>query len=77
MIEATSKNIKIIRERLKAAQDRQKSYTNTQKRDLEFEVGDMVFLKVAPWKGVIRFQKRGKLNPHYMPHLEFLRGLDR
>ena len=35
-------------------------------RELEFEVGDMVFLKVVPWKGVIRFQKRGKLNPRYI-----------
>ena len=33
---------------------------------MEFEVGDMVFLYVAPWKGVIRFQKRGKLNPQYI-----------
>ena len=66
MIEATSKKVKIIQERLKAAQDRQKSYIDTQRRALEFEVEDMVFLKVAPWIGVIRFQKRGKLNPWYI-----------
>ena len=48
------------------AQDRQKSYADTRRRVLEFEVGDMVFLKVAPWKGLIRFQKRGKLNPRYI-----------
>ena len=53
LIEITSKKIHIIRERLKIAQDRQKSYADTRKRELEFEVGDMVFLKVAPWKGVI------------------------
>ena len=35
-------------------------------KELEFEVGDMVFLKVAPWKRVIWFQKRGKLNPGYI-----------
>ena len=46
-IEATSEKVKIIRERLKVKQDRQKSYADTRKRDLEFEVGDMVFLKVA------------------------------
>ena len=57
LIETTLEKIKIILERLKTTQDRQKSYANTQKRDLEFEVGDMVFLKVAPWKGVTRFKK--------------------
>ena len=50
LIEITSEKIKIIQERLKIAQDRQKSNTNTRRRDLEFEVGDIVFLKVAPWK---------------------------
>ena len=53
LIEATSKKIKIIRERLKMAQDQQKSYVDTQRRDLEFEVGDMVFLNVAFQIGVI------------------------
>ena len=55
LIEATLEKIKIIRERLKAAQDRQKSYMDTRRRALEFEVGDMMLLKVAPWKGEIRF----------------------
>ena len=57
LIEATSEKLKIIRDRLKVAQDQQKSYVDTQRRALEFKVGDMVFLKVAPQKGVIRFQK--------------------
>ena len=55
LIEETSEKIWIIRERLKTAQDQQKSYTDTRRRELEFEVENMVFLKVAPWKGVIRF----------------------
>ena len=62
----TYEKILIIRERLKIAQDRQKSYADTRRKELEFEVGDMVFLKVAPWKGVIRFQKKSKLNPRYI-----------
>ena len=62
----TSEKIRIIRERLKTIQDRQKSYADTQRKELEFEIGDMVFLKVALWKGVIRFQKRGKLNLWYI-----------
>ena len=55
LIEVTSEKIWIIRERLKTAQDWQKSYADTQRRKLEFEVGDMVFLKVAPWKWMIWF----------------------
>ena len=47
LIKATLEKIKIIRDRLKATQDQQKSYVDTLKRVLEFEVGDMVFLKVA------------------------------
>ena len=50
LIEVTSEKIQIIRERLKTAQDRQKSYVDTQRRELEFEVGDIVFLKIAAWK---------------------------
>ena len=50
LIEATAQKIKIIRDRLKVAQDRQKIYADTQRKALEFEVEDMVFLKVSPWK---------------------------
>ena len=55
LIKVSTEKIQVVRERLKVAQDRQKSYVDTRRRDLEFEVDDMVFLKVAPWKGVIRF----------------------
>ena len=57
LIEVTFEKIQIIRDKLKTAQDQQKSYADTQIRELEFEVGEMVFLKVAHWKRVIRFQK--------------------
>ena len=63
LIEATSEKIKVIRDRLKMAQDKKKSYVDTRRKVLKFEVGDMVFLKVTPWNGVIRFHKRRKLNP--------------
>ncbi|GJS32168.1 putative reverse transcriptase domain-containing protein [Tanacetum coccineum] len=53
-------------DRMQAARDRQKSYADKRRRPLEFEVGDKVMLKVAPWKGVMRFGKRGKLNPRYI-----------
>ena len=58
--------IRIIRERIKAAQDRQKSYTDRGKRPVEFSVGDMVMLKVSPWRGMFRFRKEGKLRPQFI-----------
>ncbi|WRX31632.1 Integrase [Theobroma cacao] len=66
LIDLTNDKVKVIRERLKTAQDRQKNYSNRRRKDLEFEIDDKVFLKVSPWKGVIRFAKRGKLNPRYI-----------
>ncbi|GKC37001.1 putative reverse transcriptase domain-containing protein, partial [Tanacetum coccineum] len=49
-----------------SAPDRQKSYADLKRKPMEFEVGDRVMLKVSPWKGVVRFGKRGKLNPRYV-----------
>ena len=66
IVQVTCDKIKVIRDRLKIAQDRQKSYADNRRRDLEFEVGDMVFLRISPWKGVLRFGKRGKLSPRYI-----------
>ncbi|GJW50314.1 hypothetical protein Tco_0091665, partial [Tanacetum coccineum] len=53
----------VIKEKLQAIRDRQKSYADNRRKPLEFEVGDRVLLKVSPWKDVIRFGKRGKLAP--------------
>ncbi|GKE59229.1 putative reverse transcriptase domain-containing protein [Tanacetum coccineum] len=52
--------------RIQATCDRQKSYANVRRKPLEFQVRDKVMLKVSPWKGVIYFGKRGKLNPRYI-----------
>ncbi|GJY91681.1 hypothetical protein Tco_0507463 [Tanacetum coccineum] len=51
---------------MQAAQDRQKSYADRKRKLMEFEIRDIVMLKVSPWKRVIRFGKRGKLNPRYV-----------
>nr|GFC26004.1 putative reverse transcriptase domain-containing protein [Tanacetum cinerariifolium] len=51
---------------MQAARDRQKSYADLKRKPMEFRVGDKVMLKVSPWKGVVRFGKRGKLNPRYV-----------
>ncbi|GJY92613.1 reverse transcriptase domain-containing protein [Tanacetum coccineum] len=61
-----------IRQRLQAARDRQRSYANIRRKPLEFQVGDWVMLKVSPRKGVIRFGKRGKLNPRYIGPFKIL-----
>nr|GFA10930.1 putative reverse transcriptase domain-containing protein [Tanacetum cinerariifolium] len=63
--ETTKKNI-LIKQRIQAAQDRQKSYADRKRKPMEFKVGDGVMLKVSPWKGVVRFIKRGKLNSRYI-----------
>ncbi|XP_022041205.1 uncharacterized protein LOC110943779 [Helianthus annuus] len=62
----TNEKIDQVRARLKAAQDRQKSYADKRRRPIEFQEGDRVFLKVSPWKGIIRFRKWGKLGPRYI-----------
>ncbi|GKF50510.1 hypothetical protein Tco_0146977 [Tanacetum coccineum] len=51
---------------MQVARDRQKSYADLKRKLMEFQVGDKVMLKVSPWKGVVRFGKRGKLNPRYV-----------
>ena len=53
----TIEKIKVIRSRLKEAQDRQKSYANLKRRSVEYELGDKVFLKISPSRGVLRFDK--------------------
>ena len=64
--------VSLIRQRLLTAQSRKKSYADVQRRPLEFEVGDHVFLKVMPKRGVVRFDKRGKLSPRFIGPFEIL-----
>ncbi|GJR19610.1 putative reverse transcriptase domain-containing protein [Tanacetum coccineum] len=72
IIHETIEKIVQIRQRLQAARDRQRSYANVRRKPLEFQVGDRVMLKVSPRKGVIRFGKRGKLNPRYIGPFKIL-----
>ncbi|GJW41004.1 putative reverse transcriptase domain-containing protein [Tanacetum coccineum] len=65
-IERTIQTLEIIKQRTQAARDQQKSYADLKRKPMEFQVGDRVMLKVSPWKGVVRFGKRGKLNPRYV-----------
>ena len=63
----------LIQKYLLTTQSRQKNYADRQRRPLEFEVGDHVFLKVMPKRGVVRFDKRGKLAPRYIGPFEILK----
>ncbi|GJR45101.1 putative reverse transcriptase domain-containing protein [Tanacetum coccineum] len=68
----TTEMIVQIKERLKTARSRQKSYADKRRKPLEFQVGDRVLLKVSPWKGVVRFGKKGKLAPRYVGPFEIV-----
>ncbi|GJU97734.1 reverse transcriptase domain-containing protein [Tanacetum coccineum] len=72
IVQETTDKIVQIRERLKAARDRQKSYADNRRKPLEFSVGDKVLLKVSPRKGVVRFGKRSKLSPRYVGPFEIV-----
>ena len=76
LIRDTSEKVSLIRQRLLTAQSQQKSYANVQCRPLEFEVGDHVFLKVMPKRGVVRFGKRGKLSSRFIGSFEILERID-
>ncbi|KAJ0614246.1 putative nucleotidyltransferase, Ribonuclease H [Helianthus annuus] len=72
MVVDATERISQIRQRMAAARDCQKSYADKRRKPLEFQVGDRVLLKVSPWKGVVRFGKRGKLNPRYVGPFEII-----
>nr|GEV94599.1 putative reverse transcriptase domain-containing protein [Tanacetum cinerariifolium] len=72
LIQETTEKIIQIKQRMQAARDRQKSYADLKHKWTEFQIGDRVMLKVSPWKGVVRFGKRGKLNPRYVGSFKVL-----
>nr|GEY19952.1 putative reverse transcriptase domain-containing protein [Tanacetum cinerariifolium] len=72
IIHETTKKIIQIKKRIQAARDRHKSYTDTKRKPLEFQVRDKVMLKVSPWKGLVRFGKQWKLNPRYIGSFKVL-----
>nr|GFC40446.1 putative reverse transcriptase domain-containing protein [Tanacetum cinerariifolium] len=66
LIQKTTKKIIQIKQKMQVARDRQKSYADKKRKPMDFQVRDKVMLKVSPWKRVVRFGKRGKLNPRYV-----------
>ncbi|GJU36611.1 putative reverse transcriptase domain-containing protein [Tanacetum coccineum] len=73
LVQETTEKISQIKDRLKVAGDRQKSYADKMMNPLEFSVGDYVLLKVSPWKGVVRFGKKGKLAPRFVGPFEIIK----
>jgi len=72
IVQMYAEKVDVIRQRLATAQSRQKSYADRRRRVLMFEVGDHVFLKISPSRGVMRFGKKGKLSPRYVGPFEIL-----
>jgi hypothetical protein len=66
VLKDAEKQVQMVRESLKVAQSRQKSYADKRRRELSFEVGDFVYLKVSPMRGAHRFKVKGKLAPRYV-----------
>ncbi|GKE70090.1 putative reverse transcriptase domain-containing protein [Tanacetum coccineum] len=66
MVQTTSEKVIQIKQRIQATHGQQKSYADLKRKLMEFQVRDRVMLKVSPWKGVVHFGKRGKLNPRYV-----------
>ena len=64
--------MKLIRKHLRASRIRNKSYADNHRRDLEFDIGDFVFLKVSPWKGAVRIKGKGKLSPRFVGPYEIV-----
>ena len=72
IVKDTEVKVQVIRERLKAINDRKKSYVDLKRRDIAYEVGDKVFLKVSSWRNILRFSKKGKLSPRFVWPYEVL-----
>ncbi|GKD93396.1 hypothetical protein Tco_1373233 [Tanacetum coccineum] len=72
LVQETTEKISKIKDRLKAARNRQKSYADKRRKPLKFSVGEYVLLKVSPWKGVVRFGKKGKLAPRFIGPFEII-----
>ena len=70
IVKETEEKVRIIQQRLKAASDRQKSYADLKRKDIEYEVRDKVFLKVSLWRKVLRFRKKGKLSLRFIEPYE-------
>ena len=72
IVKGTEEKVRVIQQRLKAASDRQKLYADMKRKDIDYKVGDKIFLKVSPWRKILRFGKKGKLSPRFIGPYEIL-----
>ena len=72
IVKETEEKVRVIQQRLKAASDRKKSYVGIKRKYIEYKVRDKVFLKVSPWRKILRFGKKGKLSPRFIEPYEIL-----
>ncbi|XP_058005400.1 uncharacterized protein LOC131181371 [Hevea brasiliensis] len=73
LVKQIEEKVKIIKDNLKVASDRQKSYADLKRKDIEYKVGDKVFLKVSPLKKVLKFGKKDKLTPRFIGLYEIIK----
>jgi hypothetical protein len=76
ILQEAEKQVRMVRENLRVAQSRQKNYGDHRRRELSFEVGDFVYLKVSPMRGLRRFKVRGKLAPRFIEPFMILEKRD-
>jgi hypothetical protein len=72
IIQETEKQVRLVRENLKVAQSHQKSYRDHRRRELSFEIGDFIYLKISPMRALRRFQVKGKLTPRFIGSFKIL-----
>ena len=72
IVRETEEKVEVIQQRLKAASDRQKSYADLKRNDIEYEIGNKVFLKVSPWRKILRFGNKEKPSPSFIGPYEIL-----
>ncbi|XP_016709129.1 uncharacterized protein [Gossypium hirsutum] len=72
----TKFKVRLIRDRLKVASDRQKSYADLKRRDIECSVGDFMFLNISPWKKILRFGHKGKLSPGFIGPYQIVKHVE-
>ena len=77
LVQQTKETVELIQKRLLAAQDRQRKYADPARKNVDFEFGEPVLLRVSPWKGVTRFGKKGKLSPRFIGPFEILKSVGR
>jgi hypothetical protein len=73
ILQDAEKQVRTVRENLRVAQSRQKSYADHRRRELSFKVGDFIYLKVSPMRGLRHFKVRGKLTPRFIGPFKILK----